>query len=255
MTGAAAPERVSVFITCLVDLLHPQIGSATVALLQDLGVAVNLPEAQTCCGQPAFNSGFHTEARDVARTLLDAFEGTPAVVAPSGSCVAMVRSHFPRLFAGTSDEPRAADLAGKTFELSEFIVDVLGVERLAGRFPGSATYHDACHGRYELGLGGQGRRLLTGIEGLELREMARPDACCGFGGTFALVQPEVSNAMADDKLRQADESVADVLVTGDAGCLMHLAGRRARTRQGPRPMHLAVLLARARGLLAPERRR
>jgi L-lactate dehydrogenase complex protein LldE len=238
---------VALFVTCLVDLLYPEVGTSTVALLRDAGVAVDFPGSQTCCGQPPYNSGFHEDARRMGRTLLDAFEGAEAVVSPSGSCTAMVRSHFPHLFADTADAARARELAAKTYELSEFLVDVAGLERGEGSFPARATFHDSCHGLRELGLTGQGRKLLGGIEGLELVEMARPDSCCGFGGTFAVRLPEMATTMADDKLEQATATDADVLVAGDSGCLMHLAGRAARTRGGPRAMHLAVLLAEARG--------
>lgn len=247
------PRRVSLFVTCLVDLLYPEIGESAVALLRDAGVDVDVPEQQTCCGQPPFNSGFPEAARRMGRTLLDAFEGAEAVVSPSGSCTAMVRSHFPGLFPDTSEQERARSLASRTHELSEFLVDVLGVDRIEGSFPARVTYHDACHGLRELGLSGQARRLLSGIEGIELVEMARPEDCCGFGGTFSVRLPEMATAMADDKLAQAEATEADVIVTGDAGCLMHLAGRVGRaapagTGRRIRPMHLAVLLARARGL-------
>jgi L-lactate dehydrogenase complex protein LldE len=241
------PERVALFVTCLVDLLYPEVGDATVALLEEAGVGVDFPKGQTCCGQPPFNSGFQDDARRMARTMLDAFEGAEAVVTPSGSCAAMVRVSYPHLFHGTSDEERAVALAGRTFELSEYLVDVLGI-RSSGRFDAKVTYHDSCHGLRELGLTGQGRSLLAGIEGLELVEMARPDACCGFGGTFSVRLPEMATVMADDKLAQAEETGAGVLVAGDAGCLMHVSGRTSRSGSGIRPMHLAVLLAEARGL-------
>jgi L-lactate dehydrogenase complex protein LldE len=258
MVGGHTPARVGLFVTCLVDLLFPEVGESTVLLLRDLGVAVDFPERQTCCGQPALNSGYPDEARRMGRTLLEAFEGSEAVVAPSGSCTAMVRTQFPRLFEGTRDHGRARDLAGRTYELSEFLVEVLGVDRVGGSYPARATYHDSCHGLRELHVRDQGRRLLEGIDGLELVEMARPEQCCGFGGTFSLRLPEMSSAMADDKLEQASATAADVLVGGDVGCLMHLAGRGARIGGAapaggkPRPMHLAVLLAEARGLRSPE---
>jgi len=236
-------------VTCLVDLLHPEVGLATVTLLERYGVAVDFPEAQTCCGQPAFNSGFEDEARSIGRTLLDAFRGTDPVVAPSGSCTAMVRSYFPRLFRGTPDEERAEDLAARTYELSEFLVDVLGVERGEGRWTGRVTFHDSCHGLRELGLTGQPRKLLGGVEGLELVEMDRPESCCGFGGTFALRLPDLATAMADDKVGQAEATAADALIAGDTGCLMHLAGRLSRTGSSIRAVHLATLLAEAQGLI------
>ncbi|HEY1329924.1 MAG TPA: (Fe-S)-binding protein [Actinomycetota bacterium] len=242
------PARVSLFVTCLVDLLYPEVGEATVALLRDLGVEVDFPESQTCCGQPAFNSGFDADARRVARTLLGAFDDAEAVVAPSGSCAGMVRSFYPHLFHGTKDEARANALAGKIYELTEFVVDVLGASSVEGRWDGRVTYHDACHGLREIGLTGQGRQLLSRVEGLELVEMARPDACCGFGGTFSLRLPDVATAMADDKVAQAEATEADAMVAGDAGCLMHLAGRMSRRGAGMRPVHVATLLAEARGL-------
>lgn len=250
-TSVPRPERASLFVTCLVDLLFPEVGEATVLLLRDLGVEVDFPDAQTCCGQPAYNSGSPDDARRVARTLLDAFEGAEAVVSPSGSCAAMVRNHFLRLFRGTRDETRARDLAARTYELSEFLVDVLGIDRLAGSFPARVTYHDSCHGLRELNLSGQGRKLLAGVEGLELVEMARPEQCCGFGGTFSIRLPEMATAMADDKLEQASATGADILVGGDVGCLMHLGGRASREGMHLQPMHLAVLLAEARGLMSP----
>jgi L-lactate dehydrogenase complex protein LldE len=236
-------------VTCLVDLLYPEVGMATVAILERYGVTVDFPETQTCCGQPAFNSGFETEARVVGRGLLDAFDGTGPVIAPSGSCTAMVRTYFPRLFRGTMDEDRALNLASRTYELSEFLVDVLGIERADGRWPGRVTFHDSCHALRELGLSGQGRRLLGGLEGLELVEMDRPETCCGFGGTFSLRLPDLATAMADDKVAQAEDTGAEVLVAGDSGCLMHLAGRLSRRGSRVQPMHLASLLAKAQGLV------
>ena len=241
-------------MTCLVDLLHPEVGVATVALLERYGVTVDFPQEQTCCGQPAFNSGFEDEARAMGRTLLRAFRGTQPVVAPSGSCTAMVRTHFPRLFRGTPDEERAEDLAARTYELSEFLVDVLGVERGDGRWPGRVTFHDSCHGLRELGLTGQARQLIGGVQELELVEMDRPESCCGFGGTFSVRLPDVATAMADDKVVQAEATGADAVVAGDSGCLMHLAGRLSRRGSPVRAMHLATVLAEAQGLLRAGRR-
>lgn len=243
-----APDHVALFVTCLVDLLYPEVGEATVALLREGGVEVVFPESQTCCGQPPLNAGFEDDARRMARSLLDAFDDAEVVVTPSGSCAAMVRARYPHLFRGTRDEARARALAAKTFELSEFLVDELRIESFGGRFAARATYHDACHGLRELGLSAQGRTLLAGIEDLDLVEMPRPDACCGFGGTFSVKLPEMATTMADDKLAQAQGTGADLLVAGDAGCLMHLAGRASRSDPRLRPMHLAVLLAEARGL-------
>jgi L-lactate dehydrogenase complex protein LldE len=249
------PRTVHLFVTCLVDLLYPDVGDAAVALLRDCGLDVAFPRSQTCCGQPAFNSGFEEDARRVARNLLDAMDGAEAVVAPSGSCTAMVRRYYPRLFRGSADEERARMLGSRTYELSEFLVDVLGVVPMEGTWTGRATYHDACHGLRELGLSGQGRALLSSLEGLELVEMARPDSCCGFGGTFSIRLPEVATAMADDKIAEAEATEATAVIAGDAGCLMHLAGRLARTGSNLRPVHLATVLAEARGLVPPRRER
>ncbi len=245
---ATPPARVSLFVTCLVDLLYPEVGESAVALLEHAGVGVDFPASQTCCGQPPFNSGFHDDARRLARTMLDAFEDADAVVSPSGSCAAMVRRYYPHLFHGRPEQARANALAAKTYELTEFLVDVAGVARVPGAWRGSVTYHDSCHGLRELGLRGQGRQLVTGIEGVELIEMARPDMCCGFGGTFSVRLPDVATAMADDKIAQTEATGAAVMVTGDSGCLMHIAGRMSRTGSKVRPMHVATFLAAAAGL-------
>jgi L-lactate dehydrogenase complex protein LldE len=209
---------------------------------------VHVPSRQTCCGQPAFNSGFTDEARRVGVTLLEAFDDADAVVTPSGSCAAMVRAHFPGLFAGTRDADRAVRVAERTREVSEFLVDVAGIRSVAGTFPARVTVHDACHGLRELSLGAQARTLLAGIDGLELVEMSRSEACCGFGGTFSVRAPEVATAMADDKLASAASTSANVVVSGDVGCLMHLRGRATRTGSGTRFAHLTEVLAEARGL-------
>lgn len=244
-----APRRVTVFVTCLVDLLYPEVGRATVALLERLGLEVDFPAAQTCCGQPAFNAGYRDEARTVAEGLLDAMAGSEVVVTPSGSCAGMIRAFYSGLFDGTRDRARAENLAGRTFELTEFLVDRMGVESLGGAWEGSVTWHDACHGLREVGLSDQARKLLGGIEGLELVEMARPDICCGFGGMFSVKLPEVASAMADDKLDQAARTGASALVTGDAGCLMHLSGRMSRLGSPMRAVHVATLLAEALDLV------
>lgn len=248
MIGIERPPRVALFVTCLVDLLYPEVGEATVALLEREGVTVEVPDAQTCCGQPPFNSGFHDDARRLARTMLDAFEGAEAVVTPSGSCAAMVRSYYPHLFDGLPEYPRTVALAAKTFELSEFMVDVLGVLDVPGAWRGRVTYHDSCHGLRELGLRGQGRRLVESIDGVELVEMARPDMCCGFGGTFSVRLPDLATAMADDKIDQTEATGAAIVLTGDTGCLMHVAGRMSRRGSTVRPMHLATFLAAAAGI-------
>jgi L-lactate dehydrogenase complex protein LldE len=245
------PARASLFVTCLVDLLYPEVGEATVALLEHAGVRVDFPASQTCCGQPPFNSGFHDDARRMARNMLDAFEDAEVVVSPSGSCSAMVRSYYPHLFEGRPEEPRARALAERTYELSEFLVDGLGVDRIEGSWRGQVTYHDSCHGLRELGLRGQGRQLVQSIDGVDLVEMARPDMCCGFGGTFSVRLPDVATAMADDKIAQTEATAAAIMLTGDTGCLMHIAGRMSRRGSAVRPMHLATFLAAAAGLTSP----
>ncbi len=242
------PANVSLFVTCLVDLCYPEVGRAAAALLRDAGVSVSFREGQTCCGQPAYTAGFPLEARRMARRTLDAFRGGDPVVVPSGSCAAMIRCSYPTLFRGEPEERPARQLAGRTHELSAFLVDVLGLERIGGRLEARATYHDGCHGLRELGLGRQGRRLLAGIEGLELVEMERADACCGFGGTFSVRLPGLATTMADEKLAHAARTGATLLVSGDAGCLMHLGGRLSRTGPALRPAHLAEVLAEAGGL-------
>ena len=246
--SATKPARVALFVTCLVDLVAPEVGDATVALLRHAGVEVDFPPSQTCCGQPPFNSGFHDDARRLARTMLDAFEDAEAVVSPSGSCTAMVRSYYPHLFHGRPEQGRAEALAAKTYELSELLVDVLG-DGIDGTWRGRVTYHDSCHGLRELGLTGQGRGLVRAIQGVELAEMVRPEMCCGFGGTFSVRLPDVATAMADDKIDQTEATGAAVVVAGDTGCLMHMAGRMSRRGSNVRAMHLATFLAGAAELV------
>jgi len=242
------PRRVALFATCLVDLAAPEIAEASASLLRAAGLQVDVPEAATCCGQPWWTSGFPGEARRVARGALQAFEAAEAVVVPSGSCAAMVRASYPRLFAGTGDEGRARALAARTHELSSFLVDVLGAGlRREVRGPGVA-YHDGCHGLRELGLGRQARRLLAGIEGVELVEIDPPVACCGFGGTFSLRFPQLAEAIADDEIARLEAAEAEVVAAGDPGCLLHLGGRASRRGSRVRFLHLAVLLALARRL-------
>jgi L-lactate dehydrogenase complex protein LldE len=221
--------RVALFVTCLVDQLMPEIGLATVRLLQRAGLEVDFPTAQTCCGQPFFNSGFRSQATDLARRTIEVFEPYDHVVAPSGSCVSMVRVEYPHLFR---DQPewhqRALALAAKTHELSEFLVRILGWQPTPGQAAGGAagpayTYHDSCHMLRLLGLRDEPRQLLRAA-GAELHEMEEPERCCGFGGLFSIRLPEVSNAMTADKLRQAREAQAATLVTADPGCLMQMRG-------------------------------
>ena len=234
--------RVSLFITCLLDAFYPQVGRAAVELLERLGVQVDFPMAQTCCGQPAFNSGFHDEARAVATTLLDAFANSEYVVAPSGSCVAMIRHYFPRLFAGT---PRAADaqaLAQRTYELCEFIVERLNTTDLGAEFPARVTYHPSCHATRGLGIKEAPLKLLRAVRGLELVDLPYAEDCCGFGGTFAVKFADLSAAMGVRKVENALSTGADVLTGLDMSCLMHLQGLIGRQGRGPRVLHVVEIL-------------
>src|SRR5579859_8100619 len=193
--------RVGLFVTCLVDLMRPSIGFAAVKLLEQAGCTVEVPAAQTCCGQPAYNSGDKADTRDIARSVIEAFEGYDYVVAPSGSCAGMIREHYPSLFA---DEPalfaRAQHLAKRTYELISFLVDIRGMTEVAARYDGVVTYHDSCSGLRELGVKAQPRRLLASVVGLTLKELPGAEICCGFGGTFAVKYPEISGKMASDKI-------------------------------------------------------
>jgi len=265
-------------ITCLGDALFPRVGVAAVEVLRRLGVAVDFPEAQTCCGQPAYNAGYADAARDTARAFLRAFAGSEHVVSVSGSCAAMVRDGFPRLFAGRPEEAAATDLASRTFEFSQFLVDVLGVDELPlrvtgppgaarlGRTPRSsvashsasahvgrgeraptfhrtATFHHSCHTRRLLGVVEQPVRLLTMVEGLEYVPLAHSELCCGFGGTFAVKMGRISTAMVDEKVDRVLETGADLLVGLDMSCLMNIEGRLRRRGSRLEVRHLAEVLA------------
>ncbi len=236
--------RVALFITCLGDQLFPQVGECVVEILRRLGVEVTFHPAQTCCGQPAFNTGYWQEAREVAARVLDLFDDAEYVVAPSGSCSTMVRVFYPELFA---DDPerlqKAEQLRGRFFEFSEFLVKILKVEDVGASFQARVTYHDSCHLLRELGIEDEPRRLIRAVRGVEFVEMQDYKLCCGFGGTFSVKFPEVSVAMAEDKVRAAVEARAEYLVANDSGCLMHLAGLIHRQGLPLKTLHLAELLA------------
>jgi len=231
-------------VTCLVDLHRPTVGFAAIKLLEQAGCQVEVPRAQTCCGQPAFNSGDRTTARDIARGVLDAFSGYDYVVVPSGSCGGMIKHHLPHLF---DDDPnlraRAEVLSERTFELVGFLTDVMGMTSVSASYPGIATYHDSCSGLREMGLKQQPRELLAGVAGLELREMADAEVCCGFGGTFCVKYPEISTRMVSDKAAHVAASGADTLLAGDLGCLLNMAGRLSREGSAVRVRHIAEVLA------------
>jgi L-lactate dehydrogenase complex protein LldE len=244
--------RVGLFIPCYVDQLYPGVGLATVEVLERHGVEVDYPEAQTCCGQPMANAGLSAAAAPLARRFLAVFGGYDHVVAPSGSCVAMVRRHYGQFLDGA---PGFERLRERTFELVEFLVDVLGVERAAGRFPHAVGLHDGCHGLRELRLGSgserrvapyhKARALLAGLEGLRLVDLRRPDECCGFGGTFAVKEEAVSCLMGRDRIADHQRAGAEIIAGGDMSCLMHLEGLLRRDGTPLRVMHLAEILAAA----------
>jgi L-lactate dehydrogenase complex protein LldE len=247
-----SPPRVGLFVTCLVDFHRPTIGFAAIRLLEQAGCQVEVPRAQTCCGQPAYNSGDRATTRDIARGVLDAFGGFDYVVAPSGSCAGMLKQHLPALFDDDPNlRPRAQALADKTFELVSFLTDVLAVEHVRAAYAGSVTYHDSCSGLRELGVKQQPRRLLAGIEGLTLKEMAEPEVCCGFGGTFCVKYPEISVRMVADKAKDIVATGADTLLAGDLGCLLNMAGRLSREGSAVKVRHVAEVLAGMTGEVAP----
>ena len=240
---SAAP-RVGLFVTCLVDLYRPAVGFAAVELLERAGCVVEVPAAQTCCGQPAFNSGDDEHSRRLALQVLEAFEDFDYVVGPSGSCLGMIRCHYPELFAGDpAILPRVEALAAKSFELIGFLVDVMGVDSIEARYEGRATYHDSCSSQRELGVRAQPRQLLAGVSGLELSELEGSEVCCGFGGTFCVKFPEISGRMAADKVQAIVDTGADTLLAGDLGCLLNLAGRLRREGHRQRVFHVAEVLA------------
>jgi L-lactate dehydrogenase complex protein LldE len=236
-------KRVALFVTCLVDLIRPSIGFAAAKLLEDAGCTVEVPR-QACCGQPAFNSGDRTTARAIAEQVIAAFEPYDHVVAPSGSCAGMLKVHYPELFHGDPNWlPRADAFAAKTFELTSFLVDVLGATRVDASLEATATYHDGCSGLRELGVRIQPRRLLGTVRGLTLKEMRDADVCCGFGGTFCVKYPDISNAIVEKKAANAAASGADLLLAGDLGCLMNMAGKLQREGKAIEVRHVAEVLA------------
>ncbi len=236
-------QRVALLVTCLGDALFPDVGVATVKLLRRLGISVDFPPAQTCCGQPHFNSGYHDDARQMARHTLQTFARAPVIVAPSGSCAAMIKVEYPQLFLGDRIwHPRAVEMANRTFELSQFLVHVLGVEDVGAVYRGKVTYHMACHLR-GLGLSNEPERLLSQVRGLEYIPLERADECCGFGGSFSVRYPGISGAMVCDKVAFIEKSGADTVTATDAGCLMNIAGRLRRQGSPIRVRHLAEILA------------
>jgi len=237
--------RVSLFVTCLADQVWPSAAVGAVQVLGRVGCAVDFDERQTCCGQPAFNTGYRMEARGLAQRFIEIFEATDAdaIVSPSGSCTAMVH-HYVELFA---DAPawraRAKVVAERTHELSAFLVNQLGVEDVGATFAGRLTWHDACHGLRDLGLKSEPRRLLRQVRGAQLVELPNAESCCGFGGTFSVKHPEISVAMLDEKVEAIERAGVDAVVSGDASCLMQIGGRLSRRGSSVRALHLADILA------------
>jgi len=248
MTSQAAPTRkrpsVGLFVTCLVDLFRPSIGFAAIKLLQDAGADVEVPESQTCCGQPAYNSGDRADAKAIAKAVIESFERFDYVVAPSGSCAGMLKLHYPTLLA---DDPafaeRAHALGEKSFELTSFLVEVLGADHVTASFGGNVTYHDSCSSLRELKVRDAPRRLLASVDGLALTEMEETEVCCGFGGAFSVKYPDISNAIGEAKARNAIQSGADCLLAGDLGCLLHIAGKLSRDGSEVECRHVAEVLA------------
>ncbi len=230
--------RVSLFVTCVVDQVFPRVGIAMAEVLERAGCEVEFREAQTCCGQPAFNSGYRKEAREVAEHFLRTFEGAENIVVPSGSCCSMISHHYAELFPG---DPRIERL--RVFEFSQFLVDVLKVEDTGARFEGLVTYHDSCHALRELKIKEGPRRLLQNVRGLRLVEMDTAEECCGFGGTFSVKFPEISGGMARTKIDSIERTGASTVVSIDSSCLMQIQGALSRAGSSIRTMHLAEVLA------------
>jgi L-lactate dehydrogenase complex protein LldE len=239
----ALKPRVGLFVTCLVDTQRPSVGFAAIKLLEDAGCAVEVPEAQTCCGQPAYNAGDRRTARDLAVGILAAFKGFDYVVVPSGSCAGMLKHHLPHLFDDDPNQRDEADaLASRVFELVSFLRDVMGVTDTGARFDGTVTYHDSCSGLRELGIKQQPRDLLQAA-GATVVEMTEPEICCGFGGLFCVKYPEISVRMVSDKTKDIVATGADTLLAGDLGCLMNIAGRLQREGHPTHVRHIAEVLA------------
>ena len=238
------PVRVGLFVTCLVDLFRPTVGFAAVKLLEEAGCTVEVPRAQTCCGQPAYNSGDRADTRAIAARVMAAFEPYDYVVAPSGSCAGMIREHYPALF---DDDPalqeRARALAARTYELVSFLTDVRGLSRVAAGFEGTITYHESCSRLRELGVQQQPRKLLATVEGLRLTELPGAEICCGFGGTFCIKYPAISDKIVSEKTADIAATGAGTLLAGDLGCLLNMAGKLRREGRPIAVRHVAEVLA------------
>jgi len=236
--------RVALFVTCLVDLFRPTVGFAAVRLLEDAGCTVEVPRRQTCCGQPAYNSGDRADSKAIALQVFDAFAGYDYVVAPSGSCAGMLRVHSPELFADDSENlPRARELAERSWELVSFLVDVCGMQAVVANWQRTITYHDACSGLRELGVKLQPRQLLASVAGLSIAELPGAEVCCGFGGTFCIKYPEISDKMVSDKATDIAATGVEAVLAGDLGCLLNMAGKLYRQGRHVEVRHVAEVLA------------
>jgi len=241
-------KTVSLFIQCLVDTMFPETGEAMLTVFDRLGIPYDYPPGQTCCGQPAFNSGYQQDAAAAAKHFIEIFEEAEVIVCPSGSCVHMVRHHYPELFVGdTKMHSRALAIGAKTYEFTQYLVDELGILDVGAEFSGTVTYHDSCHLNRGLGIAEQPRTLLTNVRGLELIEMKDSDTCCGFGGTFSVNYPEISTAMADEKIDNILATKADVVTGCDISCLMNILGRLSRRAENVQVLHIAQILAGSKG--------
>lgn len=236
--------KASIFITCLVDQFFPQVGLSLVKVLRRLGVTVDFPQAQTCCGQPAFNSGFQNEARSVAEKFLEVFEQSEYVITPSGSCASMVKIFYKDLFKDDEkNQKRSIELGKRVYELTDFLVNVLGVEDVGASFQEKVALHQSCHLLRELNVRSEPQRLLKNVSGIQLVEMERADLCCGFGGLFAIKYPQISGSILQEKIDCIKKCEADVIVATDMGCLMHMAGGLSRQKVSVKTMHIAEVLA------------
>ncbi len=237
-------KEVALFVTCLVDLFRPSVAMATIRLLQQADCEVIVPKAQTCCGQPAFNSGDQDSAQQLAQQLIVTFEKYSYVVVPSGSCGGMIKHHYPKLWAADSEwSRRATALAAKTFELSEFLARFMKTDAIDARYDGSICYHDSCAGLRELGVKEQPRHLLQQVQGVQLKPLNEDERCCGFGGLFCVKNPEISNTMVQRKIDNIVASGADTVLAGDMGCLLNIAGKLTRGQHKIKVWHLAEVLA------------
>ena len=243
MPPAAKGQRVALFVTCLVDLFRPSVGFAAVKLIEQAGFTVEVPEAQTCCGQPAYNSGDRADTQAIARNTIQAFEGYDYIVVPSGSCGGMLHCHYPELLA---EDPkwaaRAVAFAARTYELTQFLVEVAKI-KIDAAFPARVTYHDSCSSLREMGVKTQPRDLLGQVKGVQISELAETEACCGFGGTFCVKFPDISNRMVEDKVANIAATGADVVLAADMGCLLNIAGKLKRAGSKVEARHVAEVLA------------